>query len=132
MEDHELVDAFERGTLAHEDFNHRTHVRLGWAYIRHFTLTDAIDRFSLKLKEWAQKNDAGGLYHETITWAYLLIISERQHDCQAKDFDSFIASNQDILANPSILSRYYSQETLMSDRARHSFVMPDKGIQHAA
>jgi hypothetical protein len=71
---------------------------------------------------------SAGLYHETITWAFLLIIAERQARCGAVTWDDFAAANADLLVwKPSILERYYSTEVLRSDLARNVFVFPDLG-----
>jgi hypothetical protein len=132
MSDQDLFRTFESGVLAREMFTHRTHVWLGWIYVTRFPLIEAIERFSARLKAWAKRNGADGLYHETITWAYLMIINERQHKQPAKDFESFIADNADLLAKPSVLEDYYTRETLTSEYARQHYVMPDKALQHAA
>ena len=67
-----------------------------------------------------------GLYHETITWAFLLIVAERLAREPAETWDAFAADNADLLSwQPSILDRYYSKELLGSALARATFVMPD-------
>ena len=80
-----------------------------------------------------QIRDAGGaggipprLYHETITWAFLLLIAERLAANPCQHWEPFAAANQDLLVwKPSILERYYSKELLASDLARRTFLMPD-------
>jgi len=73
---------------------------------------------------------APGLYHQTITWAHLLLIHERMQRAGAPEtWESFRATNGDLFhRRPSILERYYSPETLGSDLARRIFVLPDVGI----
>ncbi|WP_417450581.1 hypothetical protein [Kordiimonas sp.] len=128
MNDLDLFRAFESGALPREAFSHRVHVRLGWIYVGRFPLTEAIERFAARLKSWARRHELDGLYHETITWAYLMIINERRHKHACDDFDVFIAANADLLGKPSVLDDYYTRETLDSDHARQSYVMPDKAI----
>jgi hypothetical protein len=68
-----------------------------------------------------------GLYHETITVAYLLLINERLSGNRDLDWETFAARNRDLLAwKPSLLDRLYAPETLASDRARDVFLMPDR------
>jgi hypothetical protein len=69
-----------------------------------------------------------GLYHETITWAYVLLVNERREAPGTEDWPAFAARNPDLLAwRPSLLeTRYYRGATLWSDRARRVFVMPDR------
>ena len=70
------------------------------------------------------------MYHETITIAYVLLISERLDGAGAASalpWTTFAEQHADLLEwNPSILERYYTSETLWSDRARRTFVMPDR------
>ncbi|WP_262692766.1 hypothetical protein [Kordiimonas aestuarii] len=128
MNDLDLFRAFESGLLARDAFSHRVHVQLGWIYVGRFPLAEAIERFSARLKSWARKHDVDGLYHETITWAYLMIINERRHKHAGDDFEAFIETNADLLGKPSVLEDYYTRETLDSDHARQTYVMPDKAL----
>ena len=59
-----------------------------------------------------------GLYHETITWAFLLIIAERQARGDHAGRHSPRAIPICWSWKPSILDRYYSKELLASDLAR--------------
>ena len=68
-----------------------------------------------------------GLYHETITVAYLLLIRERMERGNEARFEEFAARNTDLLCwRPSVLERYYREDTLASDLARRCFVLPDR------
>jgi hypothetical protein len=70
-------------------------VRAAWLLLREGTPASALDRFLGAPKRFAASKGKSGLYHETITWAYLLLINER-----------------------SVLDDYYSPERLGSDLAR--------------
>src|SRR5262249_61516758 len=74
MEDRDFVAAFEAGTLPNEAFHHRDHVRLAWLYLRELPPAQALTRFTEGLRRFAAVHGKPGLYHETITWAYLLLI----------------------------------------------------------
>ena len=127
MNDAEFVAAFEACTIANTDFHHADHIRLAWIYLREHPLLAAIDRFSSSLRRFAAHHGVPGLYHETITWAYLLLIHERMNGESA--FDDFRAANPDLFTwKPSVLDRYYRTETLASDLARRVFVLPDVGV----
>jgi len=127
MNEHDFVAAFEACAIPAGDFRHADHVRLAWIYLRHHALLDAIERFTTSLQRFARHHGAPGLYHETITWAYLLLIHERmQRDGAPKDWDSFREANSDLFdRRPSLLDRYYVPGTLDSDLARRIFVLPD-------
>ena len=52
-----------------------------------------------------------------------------QRDGTAKDWGTFREANDDLFARkPSILERYYAPETLKSEAARRTFVLPDAGL----
>jgi hypothetical protein len=129
MNEREFVDAFEACSIPGGDFHHADHVRLAWIYLRERPLLEAIERFTTSLQRFATHLGVPGLYHETITWAYLLIIHERmQRDDSPKDWESFRAANRDLFSwKPSVLDRYYAPGTLKSDLARRTFVLPDAG-----
>ncbi len=126
MTDDELFDAFASTALPADQFHHEQHVRVAWMFVCHHGMPAALGEFSEAIKRFAAAKGAHGLYHETITWAFLLIIGERQARRPKPTWPGFAAANPDLLAwKPSVLERYYSKELLMSDLARRSFVMPD-------
>ena len=121
-----LLEAFVDTTLPAEAFHHEQHVQVAWLFVRRHGMPAALGEFSAAIKRFADAKGATGLYHETITWAFLLLIAERQSRTPADTWDRFAAANPDLLTwKPSILSRYYSKELLASDLARRTFVMPD-------
>jgi hypothetical protein len=124
---HPLFEAFVDTTLPADQFHHEQHVQVAWMFVCRHGMPAAIGEFSEAIKRFAAAKGAHGLYHETITWAFLLIIGERQARQAAGSWPEFAAANHDLLSwKPSILERYYSTELLMSDLARRAFVMPDK------
>ena len=128
--DRDFVDAFEACAVASEDFRHADHVHLAWCYLREHPLLEAIERFTTSLQRFAAHHRAPALYHQTITWAYLLLIHERmQREGASEDWPAFRGANPDLFdRKPSILERYYLPETLNSDVARRIFVLPDADI----
>jgi hypothetical protein len=125
----ELLRQFTDTSLPTELFDHRQHVRTAWLHIQRDGMPRAIDSFSDNLIRFANAKGAHGLFHVTITWAYLLLIHERQQQCRAADWESFATHNPDLLTwKPSILDRYYTSDLLWSDRARRGFVMPDRVV----
>ena len=126
MTDRELMDAFECCTLDPALFNHRQHVRVAWICLSEGALIEALTRFVESLRRFATSVGSPGLYHETITFAFLFVIHDRMQAGNAITFDEFAAANPDLFRwKPSILDRYYKAETIGSDLARRTFVMPD-------
>jgi hypothetical protein len=127
MNERDFVAAVESCTLAAGDFHHADHLRLAWIYLRDYPLLDAVSRFTTSLKRFAAHHGAAEKYHETITWAYLLLIYERMQRAGAPcEWERFCVDNGDLFARrPSILERYYAPGTLSSKIARTSFVLPD-------
>ena len=128
MDDENLVRLFESAEVPPGGFHHGDHVRVAWWYLRQYPLPEALARFGANLRRFALAQGKPELFHETITTAYLLIINERlDGDGRQRRWEEFAARNDDLMTwKPSILTRYYHDETLVSRRAKRSFVMPDR------
>jgi hypothetical protein len=134
MTDDDFVRSFEECTLPNSAFHHRDHVRLAWIYLRREPALDALARFTASLRRFAAFQGHPGLYHETITWAFLFLIHERMAGIdedgdegagEGGTWEEFAARHPDLLAwQPSILDAYYDPETLRSEHARRRFVLP--------
>ena len=132
MTDDALMAAFEAGRPPDGGFHHEQHVRVAWNYLRDHPLSEALGRFCGGLRRFASAQGADGLYHETISVAFVLLINERlaraREEGQPEAWEAFARANPDLLAwRPSILDRYYTPGLLSSARARRVFVMPDRG-----
>jgi hypothetical protein len=128
MTEKSYIDLFEGGSIRPEAFHHADHVKLAFCYLVRYPPLEALQRFSTALQRFAQAHGKQNLYHETITWAYLLLIHERMARCtESTTWETFAAANPDLLTwKESILHHYYSQSTLRSDLAKRVFVFPDK------
>jgi|GEM_PF-376476 len=126
-DDRAFARAFERLEVAGNAFHHEDHVRLGWICLRQAPLAEAAVHFIGMLKAFAAHQGVPEKYHETITWAYLLLIHDRMTAMPATHtWREFVSGNPDLLEYAqSILPRYYRKETLASSRAQRGFVMPD-------
>ena len=123
----QLVAAFESTELSGDQFTHTDHVRVAWWYLRQGSLPDALLRFSTALRRFVDAKGASDKYHETITVAYMLIIAERLAAGRTLSWNEFVEANPDLFVRtPSPLAAFYTEETLKSERARRTFVMPDR------
>jgi hypothetical protein len=126
MTDDELVARFESTQLTVADFSHREHVHAAWCYLQRLPLAEAMGAFIASLKRFAAAKGAHGLYHETVTVGWLLLVAERIGRSPDLGWEDFADRHPELFARPSLLSSYYSEDVLKSERARRAFVMPDK------
>ena len=128
MNDEEFIERFEAATLPNAGFHHRDHIRVAWLYLRRYPAIEALAKFSESLKHFAASNGKPNLYHETITWAYVLLIHERiQRNGREQSWAQFVESNSDLFDwKNSILKAYYLDATLRTEFARRVFVLPDR------
>lgn len=126
--DLELIEQFENGSTTANSLHHAQHVRLAFEYLHRYRGLEALERFSDALKRFAAKQGKPDLYHETITWAYMLLIRERiARAGGSHSWGEFAQHNRDLLVwKDGVLAKLYQPETLDSDFARHTFVLPDQ------
>jgi hypothetical protein len=119
------IERFEAADIDPDRFDHEAHVYVAWLYVREYELTDAIAKFNSGLKRLVTKLGADGKYHATLTWFFLLLIADRAQE--REPWRAFRHRNADLITgSKEILSRYYSDDCLLSERARERFVLPDK------
>jgi hypothetical protein len=86
-------------------------------------------KFSSALQRFAAAHGRPDLFHQTITWSYLLLINERRERLETSlSWENFAAANADLFEwkDGGILANYYRPETLRSGFARRVFVLPDR------
>ena len=116
------VDSCDLETLTHHD-----HIRLAWLTLQSESLSNAIDSLRLKFATFAASKGQPMVYHETITWAFTLIMNERiQCGRGGSSWEEFITLNPDIARGRSILDDYYDREKLDSALYRSTFILPKR------
>lgn len=128
MTEEEFYQQFEDTSLNAKLFNHSNHIKMAWIYLKKYDLPEALGKFSLALKRYAKAKGATNLYHETITFAFLVLINERmkRYD-ELQNWEDFVVSNDDLFDwKKNVLKNYYREETLKSSFAKKHFVFPDK------
>ena len=119
------IEEFEASNIDPERFDHEAHVYVGWLFVREYELSEAIAKFDAGLKRLVIALGAESKYHATLTWFFLLLIAERVE--ANEPWQAFRQRNTDLVNNSKeLLSRYYSEGHLFSERAREHFVLPDK------
>jgi hypothetical protein len=77
LDDRAFLAAFRDASLPTDAFHHRDHVRMAWLYVRDHGHAEAAARFAHDLQCFARAKSVPGLYHATITGAYIALIAER-------------------------------------------------------
>jgi len=133
MTNEEIIKQFEQGQGPGGSFHHADHIHVAFAYLSQFSVLESLEKFCAALQRFAAAQGKPGLYHETITWAYLFLIRERMLRAKHRQsWEEFAAANPDLLSwereTGGILAQYYQQDTLASAVARAAFLLPDKPL----
>ena len=127
LDDEALYEAFTNATLAAEQFRHRAHVRVAFLCLRRTNdLAAAASEFRQSLRRLTVALGAEGLYHETLTWAYLILIQERMAAADFATSLDLLAAHPDLLDHKAgALAQHYDVAAITaSPLARRCFVLP--------
>lgn len=123
----EMLQAFEACTLPPQEFSHRRHLQLGWAYLRRYGFPEGALRFRERLKAYVAAVGAAGKYHETVTWAYLVLMNEEMtlRSSASESFDEMVERRPDLLDHrEGAIAQCYTQAQLEASEARRVFMLP--------
>ncbi len=122
--DAEFLAALEAATLPPAQFDHRGHLRAGFLYLRQHDFPGACVAMKRAVQGFARALGKEGLYHETLTIAYLALIAERlAEEPDDVGFERFLARYPELTSR-AYFERYYPRGTLDTDEARTTFVLP--------
>jgi hypothetical protein len=124
------LNDFLRGEVDAATFRHSDHVRVAFEIMRRHNFPDAAQAFCASLKAIAGRAGNAAAYHETITLAFLSLVSERMNARSYADFAAFSKDNPDLM-DKSVLSRWYDPKRLMSPLARATFILPQTRGAHS-
>jgi hypothetical protein len=126
MTDDELIAGIESKSLPLSAFTHTEHVHLAWSCLRAYPLLTAMSEFRRLLVAYATHNGKPTLYHETVTFAYMLLVYERMaHTPQITGWDAFKVEHADLLSwQNGPFFELYSPDILKDAAARAHFVLP--------
>jgi hypothetical protein len=125
MQDEEFLRRLADCSLPPEDFNHRAHVRAAYLVLAEArSFGAALERMRELIVTYATHLGVTGLYHETITVAFMALINARRAETEGEtSWEAFAAANPDLFGK-EILTRRYDAAVLDSDLARRAFVLP--------
>jgi hypothetical protein len=118
-----LLDAFLACEIDNSRFHHAEHVHVAFALLKRHSFPEAVALFCASLKRIAVAGGNPGLYHETISVAFLSLIAERMGEGGC-DYESFAAANPDLYSK-TVLERWYPPARLNSADARRTFLLPE-------
>src|ERR1700761_930573 len=96
MTDDDFADAFEAGAIAPPDFDHRAHLRAAFCLLRRAPFLEACIRMRDGLVALAARAGKPGLYHETITIAFMSLVMQRLAAAPAVGWTDFIAAHPEL------------------------------------
>jgi hypothetical protein len=133
-EDRSFLRRFIACAVPKEEFRHADHVRLAWILLAEEPLLTALLRFRALLKAFAQHHGVPGLYNETITCFYMLLICERMEAMDnGTGWEEFRAAEPKLFSYPkALLESYYPGGTAFSEQAKHAFLLPSVPSAEAA
>ncbi|HEY0938852.1 MAG TPA: hypothetical protein VGE08_02040 [Steroidobacter sp.] len=125
--DEATMRAFEQGTLDPAQFSHRQHLALAWRYLQRDGFPEGAQQFRYHLQRYVASVGAEGKYHETVTWAYLVLLNEERclRSPPGESFEAMIQRRADLLDHRNgAIMRCYSKSQLDSPEARRVFMLP--------
>lgn len=125
MGDDEFLRRLADCSLPMEDFSHRGHVRAAYLVLSEAeSFGTALARMRRLITAYAASLGKAGLYHETITVAFMALINQRRAESGGTlSWAAFAEANPDLFEKEILTSRY-DPAILKSDLARQVFVLP--------
>ena len=121
LSDDEFLDAFHSCRLRTSEFRHADHLRLAWLHLSREPFDTVLARVRSGIQAFAKHHGLTGLYHETITTAWVHLLATHSEN----SFDEFLTINEPQLSS-NLLYRFWTPEILASREARSSWVAPDR------
>jgi hypothetical protein len=131
MDIDDLALRFDACTLVKAEWTHAAHLCVGLWHVRRYGAEEALARLRSGIRRLNESfggvNDEANGYHETITAAYVRLLS--QYLDRARPSGGLASSAAELLDSPlahrDVLLVFYSHERLMSREARAGWVEPD-------
>lgn len=116
----EFIEKLEKRRI--ERFDHRVKLRVIWTYLMITGRKKTIESVFDTMKAYTPDD-----VNETLTYFWIQIVHYAVESTRnpIKDFSSFILTNPQLLNETELPLVYYRKETLFSDRAKETVVLPD-------
>ncbi len=127
----EFAARFQACALRKEEWTHHAHLVVGLWHINRYGADEALTRLRSGIRRlnesFGGENTATSGYHETITAAYVILLSQylarRQNGQTLRDLTAQLLAGP--IAAKDVLLSFYSRERLMSTEARAAWIEPD-------
>jgi hypothetical protein len=124
--DDDLLAALESCRIDPAAFNHAAHIRAGFLYLQRHDFAAALGAMRRLIGRFAASIGKDGLYHETITTAFMTLINERlANGSGTVTWHDFADAHRDLF-DGTALAQHYSPERLAHPLARQIFLLPDR------
>ncbi|MCV2884023.1 hypothetical protein OE749_04885 [Aestuariibacter sp. AA17] len=126
ISDKDFQNQFEKLTLDHQYFDHLGHLRIAWLYLMQSDLEQAVDSTCNGIRSYAESLGAKDKFNFTISYALVMIISNRMNAEKQSNWQNFLNKNRDLADDAlGILCKHYNKSTLFSEDARKQLILPD-------
>jgi N-formylglutamate deformylase len=122
MTDADFLAAFESVTLPPHSFDHRGHLRVACLYLADKPFLEACIAMRDGLRRFAASIGKAGLYHETVTIAFMSIVADRMAAEPGVPWEELLRRHPD-LCDRGLLARYVEPGVLASEGARARLVL---------
>ncbi|KAA5544307.1 hypothetical protein FYK55_08125 [Roseiconus nitratireducens] len=132
MNDRDLLEQFEDGSLPLKHWNHRTHVKISFLYLRDHPFSLALAKMRRAIQAYNAANNVPSSefegYNETTTHAFMVLVSTTmlayQYLFPVSDADSFCEAHPQLMSK-HVLRFFYSPERRKHPEAKTRFIEPD-------
>ena len=119
----ELADAFERGEIDPNVFDHEAHLAVGFHLLRRHDFLNALALYARRIQRMAADAGVPEKYNTTITVSFMSVLAERAEAFEGADAAAFLEANPDLFSK-DLLARWYDRADLQTPLARRVFVLP--------
>jgi hypothetical protein len=124
LTDHEFLRALEDGS-SEIRFGHPEHLRMAWIQHRRHGRALGADATADLIRRIAASQGQADRYHETMTRFWFALVAHVSELHPDEPFGDVLAAHPQ-LTDKSLPLRHYSEDALLSARARREFVPPDR------
>jgi len=122
----EYLENFKATSIDLSSFHHKEHIQITYTLL----IDNSINNTYLCIKNGILNilkslDIDTSKYHETMTYAWILIVKSFMNNTQeCNNFEEFISKNK-MLLDTDILYKYYSTKLLQTEKARIQILNPD-------